>query len=174
MKILITGIGITGKSTLRKKINRLISPFTKTWHLDMDYDRKELPQSFAGDTVYIIEDVHGTTTNAMIPLSSFDIVLYLLPKTITCYRFWLKRMLRWFENGFFAWDADKGGGSWSGTGKKYDLNNLLPIWAEFSRNAKNKTRWIKEDLHALKIAKVSFILIIPKLKKGQLTFIAKI
>ena len=70
MKILITGIGCIGKSSLRE---RLALDFPDSViSVDMDYDR-DIPSE--SDKVVIVESVHGLEENPQM----FDEILYLLP-----------------------------------------------------------------------------------------------
>ena len=70
MKVLITGIGCIGKSTLREKLD---SEFPdKVISVDMEYD-KQIPSDEG--KVVIVESVHGLEDNPQM----FDKILYLLP-----------------------------------------------------------------------------------------------
>ncbi len=138
---------------------------------DCDYDRKELPDVFLDEVVYIIEDVHGPTKNAVFPLNFFDEVYYLLPSRWTHINFWLPRMAIWFKVGKFSWDPDLGeSGEWQGTGNPYDPRNIIPIiktfWYDFSRRKK----WIKDDIKAIRKSRVPFTVVIPIKIKGEIYF----
>ena len=174
MKILITGLGITGKSTFRQLIAvQLQANNDKVVCLDLDYQRDQLPQEFDPDSIYILEDVHGPTPNAVIPIKSFDQIFYLQPGWLTHLRFWLSRMKIWFGNGKFGWDADKGEkGEWLGTGKPYDLANILPILKDFWSHFKVRKQTIKNDLRVISATGIDCILIVPRKKWGKIKFFA--
>ena len=172
LKILITGLGVTAKSSFRKKLASQYQRVTqKIINLDLDYDRNKLPKEFASDTIYILEDVHGPTPKAVIPLSEFDQVYYLLPSWYTHLLFWLSRMRIWFENGRFAWDPDIGEkGAWAGSGKPHDLANLKPIFKYFWPRYKKRQNVIKEDLAVLKSSGIATIIITPQKRWGKISF----
>lgn len=172
MKILITGIGITGKSTFRSILFNCLSNESKAVEqFDCDYDRNKLPKKFISNRVYLLEDVHGPTKMAVFPLDSFDLIFYLLPDQLTHLRFWLSRMRAWFRTGKFAWDADKGiNGEWLGNDRPYDQANILPILRTFWDDWKNRKKWIREDLAEIKKMGIKTIIIAPKFKKGRIIF----
>jgi len=172
LKILITGIGITGKSTVRKRLYKIITGwYHAVEHFDCDYDRKKLPIEFSSEKIYLIEDVHGPAPNAVSPLKSFNFIFYLLPCPFTHLCFWLSRMIIWYKEGKFSWDADVGTkGKWKGSGKKYDIKNLLPILKEFWQDWKNRRNRIDEDLCVIKKTSIPTIIVIPKKKGGKILF----
>jgi len=172
LKILITGLGITGKSTFRKLLySQYANTDKEVVNLDLDYDRARLPKEFVPKIVYILEDVHGPTANAVVPLKEFDLVYYLLPSWWTHLRFWLSRIWIWFKIGYFAWEADKGErGEWLGTCRPYDLANIFPILKEFWHHFKNRGLEIKKDLAVLKASKITTIIIIPQKKWRGIKF----
>lgn len=172
MKILITGIGITGKSTFRQYLNNLLKSLgLKVIALDLDYDRDKIPDTYFNMANYIFEDVHGPTQQAIIPLQEYDLVCYLYPSWLTHLRFWFSRMTIWFKLGQFAWDADKGTkGEWLGTGQPYDLKNIVPILQDFWQHFKIRSRTIKNDLSVIKKSKIPIIIIIPIKKRGKIYF----
>lgn len=145
MKILITGIGITGKSTLRKLLKKIFSDNgLNVRDFDADYDCQKNPEKFTENTIYIIEDVHATISKeSILPLSSYDLILYAQPSIISHILFWIHRMIIWFENGQYSYDQKNG---WRGTGKQYDLRNIFPIFKMFLRDFKNRRKWISNDL----------------------------
>ena len=89
MKILITGIGCIGKSSLRERF-ALDFP-DKVISVDMDYDKK-IPSN--KDKVVIVESVHGLEENPQF----FDKILYLLPPRRHPI-LWLRRAWAWFSTG---------------------------------------------------------------------------
>ena len=172
MKILVTGLGVTGKSSF---LRWLTAQYAKTKEkficLDLDYERAKLPKKFASDIIYILEDVHGPTPKAVIQLSEFDLVYYLLPSGWTHLLFWLSRMRIWFANGRFAWDPDIGEkGAWAGSGKPHDLANLKPIFKYFWPRYKKRKAVIKEDLAVLKSSGIATIIITPQKGWSKISF----
>jgi hypothetical protein len=174
LKILVTGLGITGKSTFCRLIadlHRHSNEEVIYLDLDLDHDRDKLPATFEYRTTYIIEDVHGPTAQAVLPLQSFNQVYYLQPSWLTHLRFWLSRMWIWFKNGQFAWDADKGEkGQWLGTGRPYDLANLLPIIRDFWSHFKTRKQTIKKDLEVIEASCINYLIIVPKKKWTKIKF----
>lgn len=149
MKVLITGIGITGKSTLRKLLRDILSE-TGVDVKDFDVDYQKIPNDFSENTIYLIEDVRGTLPKeAVLPLNSYDLILYVQPSVISHILFWLNRMISWFKVGQYSWD--KKYGSWYGTGKPYDFRNIIPIFRAFLRDFKNRRKWISSDLKEISL-----------------------
>lgn len=157
MKILIAGIGATGKSTLRRtlvKALRFVGETVEQYDADDfktvrcgdDADCRR-PESFQNDVLYIIEDVRGTTTGkSFLPIYDYDFIIYVEPKMFSYILFWLQRLWRWFQSGKFSWDREKG---WKGTQKPNDFRNCLPITREFLRQLKNRQIWIRDDMEIL-------------------------
>jgi len=158
MQILLTGLGITGKSTLRRRLMTLLQKNGfKVKHFDADMFKElrhptdasceeELPEG-TGDTVWLIEDVHGPTDEAKLPLDEYDLIIYLNPTLLTHLMFWLPRALIWFKKGHFAWEAETG---WRGTGIPFDRKNILPIIREIRMVFAHRSSWIKSDLEQIK------------------------
>lgn len=157
MKILITGIGITGKSSFRRilvgKLREIgyevaqydADEFTELRSLE-DVDCK-VPNEFKKDVLYIIEDIHGPETKgAYMPLEKYDLIAYLLPGRISHLMFWLSRCWKWFQFGQFSWEKDV---CWKGTGKPYDHRNILPIIKALIRDFRNREAWITKDINAV-------------------------
>lgn len=133
MKILITGIGCIGKSTLREKLE---SEFPdKVIPVDMDYD-KQIPSDEG--KVVIVESVHGLEDNPRM----FDKILYLLPPRGHPV-LWFKRAWAWFSTGIVDLSAPKG------KRKKFSLYNIPIILKIIVRNIFGRTRWIGEDLNKI-------------------------
>lgn len=130
MKILITGIGCIGKSSLRE---RLVSEFPdKVIAVDMDYD-KEIPS--AEDKVVVVESVHGLEENPQV----FDKILYLLPPRWHIL-LWLRRAWAWFATGIVDLSAPKG------KRKRFAISNIPIILKILMRNIFGSRKWIREDL----------------------------
>lgn len=130
MKILITGIGCIGKSSLRE---RLASDFPdKVVSVDMDYE-KQIP-SVEGKVV-IVESVHGLEEDP----ERYDRILYLLsPRRHVI--LWLRRAWTWFATGIVDLSAPKG------KRKKFAISNIPIILKILMRNIFGSTRWVREDL----------------------------
>lgn len=158
MKILITGIGITGKSTLRRLlVSKLRDLGLTVEHYDADRFRelreptdidclKVLPDTLQENVMYIVEDVHGPLQSAALPLESYDLILYIKPDIFSHLMFWLQRIWAWFKIGRFSWEPEKG---WLGTGKAYDFHNVVPILKTMLRDFRNRKKWISEDLKTI-------------------------
>ncbi|MCX6746485.1 MAG: hypothetical protein NTX00_05780 [Candidatus Parcubacteria bacterium] len=177
MKILITSIDVTGKSSFRKKLYAFLNNINHNliiFDFDLDYDRNKLPAQFEPDRVYLLEDVHGPTTKAVFPLKDYDFIFYLLPSWQIHFKFWLDRMLKWYENGKFAWDADKGKkGAWAGTGKPHDWRNIPGIVKYFGKHFPKRGGVIKSDLETIKAAKIPTLLVIPLKENKKISFLYK-
>ena len=133
MKVLITGIGCIGKSTLREKLD---SEFPdKLISVDMDYD-KHIPSDEG--KVVIVESVHGLEDNPRM----FDKILYLLPPPGHPV-LWFKRAWAWFSTGIVDLSAPKG------KRKKFSLFNIPIILKIIVRNIFGRTGWIREDLNKI-------------------------
>lgn len=129
MKILITGIGCIGKSSLRE---RLALDFPDdVISVDMDYNR-EIPSE--GDKVVIVESIHGLEENPQI----FNKILYLLPPKRHII-LWLRRAWAWFVTGIVDWSAPKGK-------RKRRASNIPIISKILMRNILMSRRWIRTDL----------------------------
>lgn len=178
MKILITGVGITGKSTFRRLLrNALREMGLRVAHFDADCFKEvrhpadadclqTLPRVFMDEMVYIVEDVHGPTVKAIAPLANYDIVIYLKPSLLSLIRSWTGRSIIWFRKGNFAWEAGIG---WRGTGKPRDLRNVFPILRELVRSIWRSRAWIREDLQ--KITPVPHIIVCSRLQhRGGMEF----
>lgn len=133
MKILITGIGCVGKSSLRERLaldfpDNVIS-------VDMDYNR-EIPSE--GDKVVIVESVHGLEENPQ----TFNKILYLLPPRWHII-LWLRRTWSWFATGIVDLSAPKG------KRKQFAISNIPIILKILMRNIFGSRRWIRADLNKI-------------------------
>jgi len=133
MKILITGIGCIGKSSLRE---RLALDFPDdVISVDMDYNR-EIPSE--GDKVVIVESIHGLEENPQI----FNKILYLLPPKRHII-LWLRRAWAWFSTGIVDLSAPKG------KRKQFAISNIPMILKILMRNIFGSRRWIRADLNKI-------------------------
>lgn len=155
--IVITGVGITGKSLFRELLAKIFSNTgLNVKEFDADYDYGKIPLFFTGSTTYIVEDVHATTDEAIAPLDSYDLIVYVKTGICANILFWLSRMITWFKNGQYLWDQKNG---WCGTGKKYNFRNIPPILKGFLRDLRNRKKWIDKDIKAILASKVPYVII---------------
>jgi len=167
LKILITGIGLTGKSTLRRALKKFFLRGGISVK-DIDGDYQEMPQEFEEKTLYLIEDVHGPTEEACLPLASYDLIIYLWPSLFSHFIFWLKRIWKWFQEGRGSWDKKRPEG-WLGSGKRYDPSNLPIFFRQLIRDFLNRRKWIAQDVKALSQSK-DVIAIQPQWTKRGIRF----
>lgn len=177
MLILITGIGITGKSSFRRNLVGILRSLgLKTEHFDADKftdirdprDKdclKELPQKFEKGIFYIIEDIHATAEKSVLPLKSYDLIFHLDPDFLSHVRLWLNRMKFWYLSGKFSWEPETG---WKGSGNPKDPMNVIPILKEFYRDMYSRRKWIEQDIE--KISCHNYISVKPCWKRGNIQF----
>jgi len=130
MKILITGIGCIGKSSLRERLT--LSFPDDVISVDMDYTSK-IPSD--KDKVVIVESVHGLEENPQM----FDKILYLLPPRWHPF-LWLKRGWAWFSTGVVDLSEPKG------KRKKFAISNIPLILKILMRNIFMINKWIRGDI----------------------------
>jgi len=135
MKILITGIGNVGKSTLREKI---AAEYPGVFlQIDMDYYKEnEIPAS-NGQSL-LVEDVHGLERNP----EQFDKIIYLMPPSNHIY-LWLKRAWSWFSSGLVDLSEPKG------INKKYAIQNIPVILRIVLKNILLRKRWVRNDMEII-------------------------
>lgn len=156
--ILITGVGITGKSSLRRLLKKF---FPQVIDIDGDYER--VPRQFVNNQVYVIEDVHALTDEACLPLDNYNLIIYLLPSFYFHVIFWLKRAWRWFQIGSGSWDKKRQG--WLGNGKRHDPVNIPLFLYLMIRDLWKRNGWINQDMKALSQFKNPIIIDHPEWKK---------
>ena len=168
MKILITGIGITGKSTFRRTLKKLIS-LTGLLVKDVDGDYEEVPEKFEEEIVYIIEDVHGLmkSEEVCLLLDNYDLVIYLLPTLFSHLIFWLKRIWTWSREGKGSWDKKRQG--WLGSGRKYNPRNILLFIDLMVYDFRNRRKWINQDIETFSHFK-NLVIIQPQWIIGGIKF----
>jgi hypothetical protein len=133
LKILITGIGCVGKSTLRE---RLTASFPKNViSVDMDYN-KTIPSD--ANKVILVESVHGLEDNP----HRFDKILYLLPPKGHII-FWIKRAWIWFMTGIVDLSEPKG------KKKRFASSNIPIILKIIIRNIMLRQKWIELDINKI-------------------------
>lgn len=176
MKILITGLGNTGKSTLRARLTEFcVNNHILHKAFDCDHDRSHMPpqDEFENDTIYFIEDVHGLTKESFYPTGFYDKIYYVLPSWLTHLRLWIFRMCIWFKRGKFGFDPDtKISDGWRGTGIPYDTRNLRSMFKELKNAFKRRKELILYDQLSLMCFgfEKTFVIITPKIKRGKITF----
>ena len=136
MKILITGIGNIGKSTLREKV---ASSFPdKIIQIDMDYfEHEEIPRS--SEKVILVEDVHGLERNP----EQYDKIIYLMPPKNHIF-LWIKRAWAWFSGGIVDLSAPKG------IKRKYMPLNIPIILKIVLRNLLYRKKWLLSDMEMIR------------------------
>lgn len=134
-RVLITGIGNIGKSTLREKVCK---HFPYVIGVDRDYE-SESPAIPDEDRVLLVESVHGLEEHP----ERFDLIIYLLPPLFHCWR-WVKRGWAWWRSGVVDLSDPKG------IRKPFAIGNVPIICSIMLENIVNRKKWIREDLTLLK------------------------
>ena len=136
MKILITGIGNIGKSSLREMVAQKFPD--QVIQIDMDYHAHEdIPES--SDKAVLVEDVHGLERNP----EQYDKIIYLMPPSNHLI-LWLKRAWAWFSGGIVDLSAPKG------INKPCAFSNIPIIIRIVFRNIISARRWILGDMETIK------------------------
>ena len=132
MKILITGIGNIGKSSLREMVAHKFPG--QVIQIDMDYYvHEDIPQS--SEKVVFVEDVHGLERNP----EQYDKIVYLMPPP-NHIMLWLRRAWAWFSGGVVDLSEPKG------VNKRYAFSNIPIIFRIVLRNILYRKRWVQTDL----------------------------
>jgi len=159
MNILITGLPLSGKSVLRR---RIVTAFMRDqvpfWQHDtatVVSDRKgvdaisplrasEVEAVFLyNDHCLVVEDAHVVNPQkAFKPPLAYDLIIYVEAGCFSYFMFWLSRAKKWFNQGHFDWDASI---AWSGTGKPRDWHNLLDIISHLFRISFLRRHWLTAD-----------------------------
>jgi len=136
MRILITGIGNIGKSTLREKIAECFPE--NIIQVDMDYyGTRGLPKS--NGKIILVEDVHGLERSP----EQYDKIIYLMPPPNHTL-LWLKRAWAWFSGGIVDLSDPKG------VNKKYALSNIPIILKIVLKNILFRKKWLLNDMQTIK------------------------
>ena len=128
-KVLITGIGCVGKSTLRRRVAEALG--RKVVCIDRD-DADSEPEVAPGQ-VLVIESVHGLEE----PPEKWGLVVYLLPPqghTLS----WIRRGAVWFRTGQVDRSPRVKRQPWS-------LLNIPLIVRLVLRNVWKASRWVGDD-----------------------------
>lgn len=155
--ILVSGIGISGKATLRSVLTKELSekcPKQKIVSWDRDY-QKIFPPKWVGDA-QIIEDVHALDSDMDvngklrrfdgsdgIP-NGYDLVVYSLSSAVTYRKNLLERGLGWLRVGKMDLTAP---------GKEYKMDieeRIKETACELERSLEVGKEWFKEHLKVLR------------------------
>ncbi|OGF29604.1 hypothetical protein A2533_00515 [Candidatus Falkowbacteria bacterium RIFOXYD2_FULL_35_9] len=157
MKILITGIGIVGKSTLRRMLYQFFSfQNLNVKHYDADnfahlrhpIDQSCIkPEEFSQSNIYLIEDIHGPIeSQCLFPLATYDLILYLYCDRLNHTLFQISRAVQWLKSGKYDYDTING---WKGSQKPFDPRNILPIIKLIYKNFYRSQKLQAKDLLAI-------------------------
>ena len=136
MKILITGIGNIGKSSLREMVAHKFPD--RVIQIDMDYhSHEDIPES--SDKAVLVEDVHGLERNP----EQYDKIIYLMPPRNHLI-LWLKRAWAWFSGGIVDLSDPKG------INEPYACSNIPIILKIVLRNILSARRWVLGDMETIK------------------------
>ena len=136
MKILITGIGNIGKSSLREMVAHKFAG--QVIDIDMDYyTHADIPQS--SNKVVLIEDVHGLERHS----DQYDKIIYLMPPQ-NHIMLWLKRAWAWFSSGIVDRSDPKG------ICKPYAFYNIPIILKIVLKNILLRKKWVSDDIQIIK------------------------
>jgi len=152
MKILITGIGNIGKSTLREN---MVHKFPgQVIQIDMDYyAHEDIPQS--SSKAILVEDVHGLQRNP----DQFDKIIYLMPPSIHII-LWLRRAWAWYTGGIVDLSDPQS------VIKPYAFSNIPKILKIAMKNILFRKQWIKKDLGVIKKELKDKTIIVKNMDKG--------
>ncbi len=128
-KILITGIGCVGKSTLRRRVAEALGRKV----VCIDSDDADLEPEVAPGQGLVVESVHGLDE----PPENWGLVVYLLPPKGHALR-WIRRGFVWFRTGQVDRPARALRRAWS-------LLNIPLIVRLVGRNVWNASRWVDDD-----------------------------
>ena len=140
-RILVTGVGISGKSNLSKCLEEDLSQyFDQVINKDVDWDEDALvvpPNS----RIYILQTAKGCRAEAehQISLSDFDRILYSDPSIDTYLEFLASRGYAWFREGI----VDKGLDT---DPKPYSNEKLPAIIRRIASYASRREKLRNEDL----------------------------
>lgn len=136
MKILITGIGNIGKSSLREMVAHEFPG--RVIQIDMDYcGHEDIPEQ--SNMVLLVEDVHGLERDP----EQYDNIVYLMPPPNHSI-LWLKRAWAWFSGGVVDLSNPKG------INKRYAFPNIPIILKILYQNIIFRKRWISDDIQIIK------------------------
>lgn len=136
MKILITGIGNIGKSSLRERVAQKFAE--QVIQIDMDYyAHEDIPES--SEKIVLVEDVHGIERNP----EQYDKIIYLMPPP-NHIMLWLRRAWAWFSGGIVDLSDPKG------VNRKYAISNIPIILKIVLKNILFRKQWLLNDMQTTK------------------------
>lgn len=152
MKILITGIGNIGKSTLREKVANKFPEYMI--QIDMDYYvHEDIPQT--ASKAILVEDVHGLERNP----EQYDKIIYLMPPSKHIL-LWFRRAWAWFSSGIVDLSDPKG------VNKRYALSNIPIILKIVAKNILYRKQWIMADMQNIKKVSKDKTIIVENIDQG--------
>ncbi len=183
-RILITGLGTSGKTTYRRLLVRTLEEWGFTvYHYDADgfgiqarhpddLGEKILPFGHVDDqdslAWYLVEDVRGLSDGGFFPMDRYDSIIYVRPSSLIEHaRMILSRGKRWFETGKFDWTRESG---WRGTGRPHDWQNLWPITKIVCRRLLASRKGVRQDLAILSRLPVPYLVIRSRWTESGVTF----
>lgn len=142
-QILITGVGIVGKTSLAGLVEKDLSKKYPVVNKDIDYDRDALIVPRGG--IYIFQTPHGcrAETEDRISFTNFNKILYLNPDMETYIEFLKSRGCAWFEEGVVERGKDK-------NPRPYSSEKLAEIFGNVMGYAIRKEERTKEDIKYFK------------------------
>jgi len=152
MKLLITGIGNIGKSSLREIVAHKFAG--QVIQIDMDYHAHEdIPES--SEKVVLVEDVHGLERSP----EQYDKIIYLLPPPDHI-MLWLRRSWAWFSGGIVDLSAPQG------VNKPYACSNIPIILKIVLKNILLARHWVYDDLRKIRKTLGDKTIIVNSLESG--------
>lgn len=152
MKILITGIGNIGKSTLREMVGA--SYPGKVIQVDMDYNTNDVIREDIEQFV-LVEDVHGLERNP----DRYHKIIYLMPPK-NHISLWLKRGYAWFSSGVVDLSDPKG------VKRPYAFSNVPIILRIALKNILLAKHWVYDDLRKIRETLGDKTIIVSSLESG--------
>ena len=152
MKILITGIGNIGKSTLREMVGARCPG--KVIQIDMDYQTHDVVPDGAEEFV-LVEDVHGLEGAP----DQYDKIIYLMPPK-NHILLWLKRGWAWFSSGVVDLSDPKG------VNRPYAFLNIPIILKIVLKNILLAKHWVYDDLRKIRKTLGDKTIIVSSLESG--------
>lgn len=162
--VLVTGVGNVGKSSFRRHLVKILKTYRYTvLYADADgYSEARNAQDtelidvshdgqFASDVIYVIEDIHAFSSDALLPLERYDLVFYVTADLLTHTRFWLGRSWQWFKRGAYEWQSGVG---FRGTGHCLDPRNLSGLMHSMLKHLLRDRLLVHNDLETLRLAQV--------------------
>ena len=136
IKILITGIGNIGKSSLREMLAHKFGG--QVIQIDMDYhSHEDIPRS--SEKTILVEDVHGLERHP----EQYDKIIYLMPPP-NHVMLWLRRAWAWFSSGIVDLSDPKG------VNRRYAFSNIPIILNIGLKNILFRRQWISNDMQTIK------------------------